>query len=146
MPIGRERMAQARQLSSFSLICWYWLPVILYASLIVYVSSLSLLPRDLPLHLENLSDKIWHAAEYAVLGILCYRAFRYASGASIQDKAWPLAIAATVIFGLTDELHQSFVPFRHADGWDLLADAVGAIVAISIWDRIGHPVPVSSIE
>ena len=42
------------------------------------------------------------------------------------------AIGMSVAFGITDELHQRFVPGRHADPWDLLADLIGATVAVGI--------------
>ena len=31
-----------------------------------------------------------------------------------------------VVFGISDEIHQWFVPNRQADIWDLLADTLGA--------------------
>lgn len=117
-------------------ICWYWLPVALYAGCIVYISSLSSLPQTLPLRLEHVSDKIWHAVEYGVLGILVYRALFYAAGSRLRVIAFPLAILAASIFGLTDELHQWFVPNRQADAWDLFADTLGATAAVGLWSRV----------
>ena len=38
------------------------------------------------------------------------------------------AFIFALVFGLSDEWHQSFVPGRMADGWDLLADAAGALL------------------
>ena len=61
--------------------CWYWLPVCAYAALIFYVSSLSYPEVYVPSVLMELGDKALHAIEYAVLGILCYRAFRRAAAA-----------------------------------------------------------------
>ncbi len=43
-----------------------------------------------------------------------------------------------VAFGVTDEVHQSFVPGRNADLMDLVADALGAslgAVVAALWGR-----------
>jgi VanZ family protein len=83
----------------------------------------------------KLGDKTLHGIEYGVLGILTYRAFRYAGGAWSASHALLLAIVASTTYGLTDEIHQFFVPLRHADMWDLLTDAVGSSVAAWGWAR-----------
>ena len=43
----------------------------------------------------------------------------------------PIAFAA--IYGVTDEIHQAFVPTRSADPWDLLADAAGATMVVGAY-------------
>ena len=65
---------------------WYWTPAVLYASAIFYLSSQSHPEDKLPSFLfEEVSDKVLHAVEYAILAVLCYRAFRWAAGPSL----WP---------------------------------------------------------
>ena len=60
---------------------WYWAPVFGYAALIFYFSSQSHPEEQLPQFLmQEVSDKVLHAVEYAVLGVLCYRGFRWAAG------------------------------------------------------------------
>ncbi|MEK6617166.1 MAG: hypothetical protein AABY90_00550, partial [Nitrospirota bacterium] len=54
-------------------IWWYWLPVAAYAGLIFYLSSLSQPEEYVPSLLEELGDKVLHAMEFGMLGILCYR-------------------------------------------------------------------------
>jgi len=59
----------------------------------------------------------------------------------LSSKRWPLAparaaaavIAATCAYGLSDELHQAFVPGRAFEMLDLAADAAGAAVAVAVW-------------
>lgn len=63
-------------------------------------------------------DKVVHAALYAVLGAL----LRVALG-----RTGP-AIALAAAYGVTDEVHQAFVPGRDADVFDWIADVVGAVV------------------
>jgi len=62
-------------------------------------------------------DKIVHFALYAPLGgLLCL-----ALGGRI---AW--AVLGGALYGVTDELHQAFVPGRCPDAGDAAADALGA--------------------
>lgn len=75
---------------------------------------------------ESLSDKFLHIAAYAPLGVLVLRAL---TGGRLAAITWPRALAAvalSVLYGLTDEIHQLYVPGRTADPLDLLADGVGA--------------------
>jgi VanZ family protein len=111
----------------------YWLPVVAYAGLIFYLSSQSRPSPPTLWLLAHLGDKTLHAIEYAILGILCYRAFAYAAGDRAARSALMLAIITSIGYGVTDEVHQAFVPQRHPNGWDLLADAIGATLAASCW-------------
>ncbi|HEY3196888.1 MAG TPA: VanZ family protein [Nitrospirales bacterium] len=118
---------------------WYWTPAVGYAALIFFLSSLSSPEIYVPSQLMELGDKVLHGIEYGVLGILMYRAFRYAAGPWSASHALLLAIVASTAYGLTDEIHQLFVPLRDADVWDLLTDAVGSSVAAWAWARFIEP-------
>lgn len=62
-------------------------------------------------------DKLAHMLTYAILAWLLRK-----SGPS------PLgATALAILYGLSDEWHQSFVPGRFCDATDLLADSAGAL-------------------
>lgn len=111
----------------------YWVPLILYAGLIVYFSSLSHPEARLSRFFLLFNDKVIHATEYAILGILFYRTFEQAAGRTPSIHASFLAVLASIIFGLTDEIHQFFVPLRKSDGWDLLADSIGATIGVLAW-------------
>jgi VanZ family protein len=75
-------------------------------------------------------DKLLHAGGYGLLGLLFCRAYRSrwpaASGRFLARRA----VLSAALFGLSDEIHQYFVPFRTADPWDVLADAVGAAIGV----------------
>ena len=111
----------------------YWLPVAAYAALIFYASSLSHPEIYVPSPLLELGDKTVHALEYAVLGGLCFRAYRYGAGTWAASYAVVLAIITATGYGLTDELHQAFVPFRETDLWDFVTDAIGATLGTIGW-------------
>lgn len=85
------------------------------------------LPFDLP---GRHGDKALHIVEFAVLGWLLAFGF-----AGIQEFSVRLRTASAfltgVVLGILDEVHQSFVPGRHAEIGDVFADAIG--VAIGIW-------------
>jgi VanZ family protein len=84
------------------------------------------------------SDKLVHLALYGVLGLLCARAL--ITGASEQPLPWRVLVAVGIstAFGLTDELHQSFVPNRSADWHDLVADSVGALLGAAVFAWAHH--------
>ena len=106
----------------------YWGPVCGYAGLIFYLSAQSHPEETLPSLVGLFSDKVLHVAEYAVLGVLCYRAFRWSLRDSLRSWAVPSAVLLAALYGLSDEMHQSFVPFRDSSGLDWLADCVGAVL------------------
>lgn len=109
---------------------WYWLPAVLYAGVIFFLSSQSHPEDRLPPFLfKEISDKVLHAVEYGILALLCYRAFRRAAGPVLARQAVVLAIVTASVYGLTDEVHQAFVPLRDASWQDWLADTTGAALA-----------------
>ncbi len=114
----------------------YWVPIAVYAGLIFYLSSLPYPAKELPSLFGQLNDKLVHVVEYGVFAILLYRACRWAAGAWGAERAWWLAIVGAVFYGLTDELHQSFVPPRMADHWDVVADALGAVLFSTLWRKV----------
>lgn len=101
-----------------------WTPVLLYMALIFAFSSVSD-PPDLP----QGSDKNLHALLYAGLGGLVARAL---AGGWRRRLTLGMALMATLIsaaYGVSDEIHQHFVPPREADVLDVVADTLGAAVA-----------------
>jgi VanZ family protein len=106
-------------------------------ALIFYLSSLPHPEEKLPMFLfEKLGDKLLHVTEYAVLAVLCYRAFRRAAGRLAAEYALVLAIVAASVYGATDEVHQAFVPFRTSTWSDWLADTVGGAIGAVAAQRI----------
>ena len=76
-------------------------------------------------------DKALHATVYAVLGLLLLAAQpRQAQGYSWQQVGISALIAS--LYGLSDEIHQYFVPGRSNEILDWVADTVGALIAASL--------------
>lgn len=106
----------------------YWFPVAVYMLVIFFLSSRSTLPA---LPRIPYGDKVCHCIEYVILGYLLTRALIHENGSWLSRNALLVAIAIAIIFGLSDEIHQFFVPLRQCDIFDLLADSVGA--SIGAW-------------
>lgn len=102
-----------------------WLvPALAYAALIFWLSHQS---NPLPALTVRLGDKLLHAVEYAGL------AWLLAAGVAHLRPRWGrravlLAVLLAAAYGLTDELHQAFVPNRDASLLDWGSDAAGSIV------------------
>ncbi len=104
----------------------YWGPVCGYAGLIFYLSSQPHPEEKLPMFIKLFSDKVLHGVEYAVFAALCYRAIQGSGPDSWRPYAIPVAIFLASLYGVSDEVHQAFVPFRDSSGYDWIADTVGA--------------------
>lgn len=122
----------------------YWGPVCGYAGLIFYLSSQSHPETHMPF-VTYFSDKVLHAVEYAVLGALCYRAIGGSGHDAWRQQAIPAAILLASLYGVSDEVHQAFVPFRNSSWLDWLADTVGAAVGVTAMRRVLSLRPVRSI-
>lgn len=80
------------------------------------------------LELIPFGDKAAHAGAYGLLAFFFWLALRRAV----------LPIVLSTLYGVSDELHQAFVPGRSLDPFDLLADAAGAclfMLAVSYLTR-----------
>lgn len=122
----------------------YWAPVCAYAGLIFYLSSQPQPEQDLPSFVRYFSDKTLHVFEYGVLGALLYRAFRSGAPDAWRSDAVPLAILLASLYGVSDEVHQAFVPFRESSWLDAVADAVGAVVGTFTMHRLWNLDPTNS--
>lgn len=76
-------------------------------------------------------DKLIHAVVYGGLGLLLFRALRMRHPGLGRVGAAAAATLGASLYGASDEWHQSFVPGRHASVLDLIADAAGALIAVS---------------
>ena len=107
-----------------------WGPAWAMMVLIFVLSSMSELPR-VPGGFD-VDDGVAHAVAY---GVLAGGALRRVS----VEAAW-LAVLLATLYGVTDEVHQRFVPGRTAEVADLIADAVGATAAAGLiwgWQFVG---------
>jgi VanZ family protein len=73
--------------------------------------------------------KASHVAEYFLLSLLLFRAFRGDSAASWHWRWSFLALVIAFLWALLDEFHQSFVPARTASMTDVGIDTAGGGIA-----------------
>ena len=115
----------------------WWLAAGLYALAIFLLAG-----QSYPLgvkHLPFLVDKAIHVLVYGAFSAVLFAALRQSRP---QTRPWVLsglAVALAMLYGLSDEYHQSFIPFRRTDAYDLAANAIGAVVAqgLVLWFGTG---------
>ena len=105
-----------------------WTLILVYASIIFIFSSMPCPPQ--PVEAEDefirmLITTIEHIFEYSILGFLLLAGFRSGNG-RMREKAILIAILTATIYGITDEIHQFFVPNRDSSILDVLANGIGA--------------------
>lgn len=67
-------------------------------------------------------DKLAHIIAYGTIGIL--------AGLAFPNSRWPWIVGLVVLIGGADEIHQIFLPGRHAGFDDWAADWVGAFFSL----------------
>jgi len=112
-----------------------WSPAALFMAAIWVLSSFAL---AVPLVARfPFRDKGVHYCIYAALGLLVVHAVRVTWPNHSALRVAFFGALATTLWGLSDELHQAFVPGRSAELLDLLADGLGAttagLVSLAYW-------------
>jgi VanZ family protein len=144
----------------------YWIPVILGMIFIYWMSTevfssrstlriidqiirffSSSLTRHEIIMINGVVRKLAHVIEYAVLGILLFRAFRAGS----QERLWwrwtGYSLVVVFLYAITDEFHQRYVPMRTASfidvGFDNLGGILGQCISIAYYTRMQPEVKTS---
>ncbi|WP_026672417.1 VanZ family protein [Alkalihalobacterium bogoriense] len=130
-----------------------WLGVILWMALIFYLShqpatesaelstgimeimkqAVALVIPQLPFDesvLHFLIRKGAHFFAYMILGILVFHALTKSNTTGVK-RIW-LTLVICVIYAITDEVHQLFVPGRSGEFTDVLIDSAGALVGVGV--------------
>ncbi len=106
-----------------------WLPVFVWAGLIFYLSSIPHLSTGWGFW-DLILRKMAHVVEYFILAFFLLRASR---------KTWPslsrglLLVGAgvtAVLYAMSDEVHQAFVPGRGPSVRDVLIDSSGVVLCL----------------
>lgn len=101
----------------------FWGPVIVWASIIFYFSSLSSLPSAEKIWWDFIFKKSAHMFEYAILYLLVARALNQ------HPKKYLLAFILCIPYAVSDEFHQSFTPGRFPKPTDVGFDTLGMAIA-----------------
>jgi VanZ family protein len=102
-----------------------WAPAVLWAAFLFFLSSRSHLPGggQLPIN-----DKVAHGILYLILG----GALAWAGRRLSFKRHQAILFLIGILFALSDEWHQSFVPDRSSTFGDLLADGSGLLVGFAL--------------
>jgi VanZ family protein len=111
----------------------YWLPLILYC-LFIYIQSDHPSPEQIPTF--PYVDKVLHATAYGIMGILFYRAYQTLRLKDNIKMLMFLSVISASLYGISDEIHQSFVPFREAEVADVIADMIGALSGVCLYQLL----------
>ena len=108
-----------------------WAPPLALMALIFFFSHQPDLSSGLGVW-DTIGRKIVHAAEYALLCILWWRAL---AGLTTRGRALGAAAVIAFVYAVTDEVHQSFIEGRHGSPVDVAIDSAGALGAAAVLRR-----------
>jgi VanZ family protein len=131
----------------------YWLPVVIWMAVIFSASgdtksaqrSSRLIEPFIRWFFPDLSpDQVWpivqvvrkcaHLTEYAILALLLWRALRAKAQPGWSWRMAGHAWVGVVLYAITDEVHQCFVPTRMGSPWDVLLDSIGGAAGLlALW-------------
>jgi VanZ family protein len=103
---------------------YYRLPVVALCILLFWQSSY---PGIISEPLFAYEDKVLHFLAYCLLSFLCARDLKAQKPFWSITKIKIITIIFACLYGLSDEIHQSFVPSRFASTGDFIADCAGSI-------------------
>ena len=136
---------------------WRYGPLLLWMTLIFFfstgelsASNTSRIVRPLVLWLfpgtseETLNlvhffvRKAAHFTEYAILALLAARVFLSTSQEPLRRHWFIVSLLLVVLYSLSDEFHQTFVPSRTGSIYDSLIDMTGglsALLLLTLWSK-----------
>lgn len=104
----------------------YWLPPIAIMILIFFLSSRQNLSVSEQHVINFIFFKSLHVGEYALLTLLLFRALFKTTVFPYADNA-AIATLTTTLYGISDEIHQTFVPTRSGSIRDIFIDLIGIL-------------------
>lgn len=107
-----------------------WSLVLLWMIVIYYWSSIPDLQSGLEIVWDTVLRKVAHLSEYAILSGLIAHA--------IGRKRWQLelALCLSILYAVSDEIHQLFVLQRTGSVVDVGIDAIGIIIGLLLYRKI----------
>lgn len=108
-----------------------WLPALIIMAFIFVSSSLPGATVSSNGDVDFLAHKLVHFVLYAILTLAFFRA----------TKNIPLSVLLAILYGISDEIHQTYVPTRSGNPQDVLVDSLGAITSgLVLWKSM-HLLP-----
>jgi VanZ family protein len=107
---------------------------LLWAAVLFVQSSIP--DFDSPVHVTEWDDKWAHTLIYMPLGFLLMRSLAHTRANLGTVRLTLLAIGIGALYGVTDEIHQYFVPGRHMDWRDAAADSLGVVLGSLLYLKL----------
>lgn len=98
-----------------------YLPLFLWCLLIFFLSSSDQPDVGQTYWTNFIAKKLAHIVEYVILGVLSYRAL---------GKSKIKALIFVLLYGISDEIHQSLVPSREPRIRDVFIDLIGGVFGL----------------
>jgi VanZ family protein len=106
---------------------WLW-PILIAGTIFTLSGASQIATPDMGLQFSK--DKVGH---FLVFGLLATSILRIPKVRRMGWRGAVIAALATIAFGGFDEFRQSFTPGRTVEFADWLADALGALVAVTVY-------------
>ena len=119
-----------QRIKSMMKILQSWGPVIACMGFIFYTSSV---PGDNVPSLFRFQDIVYHCVIYLALAYFFSRGLTQTVVKIHPVKVILFALLFGVLYGISDEFHQAFVPQRTVSGFDVFIDGVGSILGGFLW-------------
>lgn len=111
---------------------WFrFVPMILVMGTIFFLSNQPGDTLTLP-DVPNI-DKVLHAGIYGLLALTTLFAVGKKTTRTRPCQVSFLVLLFCVLYGISDEYHQSFIPGRMPSIWDICADTTGAGLVVLYW-------------
>src|SRR5699024_5961572 len=85
---------------------------------------------------HHLFRKRAHFIAYLILGMLCFNALKNSYPHAVKSAT--LAFLICILYAISDESHQLFIPGRSGEVRDVFIDSLGSITGISIYYMIAQ--------
>jgi VanZ family protein len=112
-------------------IVFKWVPVVVWAGVIFYLSGMSATSASENRLIDHLLHDLAHVIEYGIFFVLLIRAIDESSISLPR-----LTFLLVLLYALSDEAHQYFVPTRSAKIEDILFDLLGGFLAWKFLQRL----------
>jgi VanZ family protein len=109
-----------------------WVSVVVWAGFIFYLSSIPSLNSGWGIW-DLVARKMAHITEFGILTVLVARALRKTVQNWLVTRVLVFSAVAALLYAVSDEIHQSFVPGRGPSLGDVLIDGCGIMLAVLIY-------------
>ncbi|KKR10709.1 MAG: Acetobutylicum phosphotransbutyrylase [Candidatus Woesebacteria bacterium GW2011_GWA1_39_21] len=113
-----------------TLILQFWVPFLLWAAVIYSFSSSDAIKTSAVHWQDFIVKKTAHITEYFIFALLLYRAL--VNSRIAPKNALICVLVTALLYGTSDEFHQTFTPTREPTIRDVLIDFCGSLIFVVV--------------